>query len=73
MGYDPSPFLTTYLFIIRWINKIKGTDLSFARQFANVFHFIDYLAVFSDGGEFERSYKDLYPPELEIKKKSNPT
>ena len=73
MGSDPAPFLPTYFFIIKRTDgsgrKIKRTDLRCARRFANVFHFIYYLAALNDGGEFEKSYKNIYPEEVELKRK----
>ena len=41
--------------------------------FANIFCLIDDLAEISDVGEFEGSYKDMFSPELELKKESNNT
>ena len=32
-----------------------------------------YLAALNDDGEFERSYKNIYPAEVELKKQNNPT
>ena len=40
------------------------------RRFTNLFRFINDLVACSDGGEFERSYKDIYLPELELKKEN---
>ena len=53
----------------RQIRKIHKTDLRSARWFANVFRFIDDLAVFNGGVEFERNYNDIYPLELELERK----
>ena len=39
-----------------------------ARRFGNIFRFIDGLTALSDCGEFERSFHEIYTPELEIKK-----
>ena len=33
---------------------------------ANTFCFIDDLLAINDGGEFSRSYHEIYPPELEL-------
>lgn len=35
--------------------------------------FTDDLAVLNNSSEFETSYKDMYPSELELKKESNAT
>ena len=49
------------------------TDLRRARRFTYVFCFIDDLAVGNDVGEFKRSYEDIYPATLELKKENNTT
>ena len=41
-----------------------------ACRFAIVFRFIDDLSNINDRREFERSWKKIYPPELEHKKKN---
>ena len=76
MVANPVPFLANFFLYHsekRWIGKIRKTDLRHARWFADVFCFIDDLAVVNESGEFERSYKDIYPPELELKKGKNTT
>ena len=50
--------------------QVKKTDLPRARRLANVFRFIDDLIAINDGGEFERSFKEIYPPELELKREN---
>ena len=35
-----------------------------------MFRFIDDLAAINDGGEFENSFHEIYPPELELKKEN---
>ena len=45
-------------------------NLRTARMFTNTFRFIDDLIAINDGGTFEKSYKDIYPPELELKKEN---
>ena len=47
----------------------KTTDIRRAWRFENTFRFIDNLTVLNDGGEFERSYNKIDPPELQRKKK----
>ena len=74
MGSDPAPFfanLFLYFYESKWINKIKKESLYRARRFANTFRFIDDLDAMNDCGEFEKYYKDIYPPELELKKENN--
>ena len=65
MGSDPAPFFAN-LFLFhyesKWIKKMKES--------ANMFRFIDDLTALNDGGEFERSFKEIYPPELVLKKEN---
>ena len=73
MGSDPAPFfanLFLYYFENKWIKKTKKNDIRRARRFANTFRFIDDLTALNDGGEFERSFREIYPPELELKKEN---
>ena len=62
----------SYLFLhyyeSKYVKKVKKKDLFTARRFRNTFRFIDDLLAVNDDGEFERSFKDIYPPELELKK-----
>lgn len=48
----------------------KKTDIRRARRFANNFRFIDGLRVLDYGGEFERGFREIYPPELKLKKEN---
>ena len=41
-----------------------------ARKFGRVFRFIDDLLAINDGNEFEKHYREIYPPELELKKEN---
>ena len=52
-----------------WISKVKNIDHHHARKFGNVFRFIEDLIVRTDSKEFENSSKEIYPEELELKKK----
>ena len=59
MGSNPAPFFTHLFFYCkerRWIR---------VRRFANVFR---WLTVINGRGEFERSCKEIYPPDPELKK-----
>ena len=49
----------------------KNTDIRRTWWFENTFRFIDNLTVLNDGGEFERSYNKIDPPELQRKKKKD--
>ena len=42
-----------------------------ARRFANTFRSIDDLTVLNSGGKLERSFRTIYPSELQLKKKSD--
>jgi hypothetical protein len=73
MGLDPAPFfanLFLFYYESEWLNKIKKYDNIKARKFGNTFRFIDDLIAINDGGEFEKSYHEIYPPELELKKEN---
>ena len=73
MGSDPAPFMANlflYHYENEFVSKLRKTDIQRARRFGNVFRFIDDLNAINDGGEFERCYKDIYPPELELKKEN---
>lgn len=53
----------------KWINKLKNSDIRRVRRFANIFRFVDDLKVLNDDWECERSFKEIYPLELELQKK----
>ena len=74
MGTDPAPFMANlflYTHERKFLLNLKKTDLRRARRFGNVFRFIDDLCAINDGGEFEKCYHDIYPPELELKKEND--
>ena len=71
MGSDPAPFMANlflYHFESKFLKELKKSDLQLARKFSNTFRFIDDLNAMNDNGLFEKYYKDIYPPELELKK-----
>ena len=73
MGSDPAPFMANlflYFYENKYLKELKKIDTSKARRFGNVFRYIDDLCAINDGGQFENSYKDIYPPELELKKEN---
>ena len=73
MGSDPAPFMANlflYSYESKFLKGLKKIDLSRARRFGNVFRFIDDLNALNDNSEFERCYKEIYPPELELKKEN---
>ena len=49
---------------------MKKRDLLKARKLGTIFCFIDDLSAINDNGEFERSYKEIYPEELELGKEN---
>ena len=70
IGSNPVPFfadLFLYYNESRWIWQLKKSDIRPAKRFANAFRFMDNLTATNDREEFERSCKDFYPPELELK------
>ena len=74
MGSDPAPFfanLFLYFHEEKYMKKLKKVDKRKARRYGNVFRFIDDLNSMNDGGEFERSFGEIYPPELELKKENS--
>ena len=73
MGSDPAPFfanLFLFFYEVQWIKLTKKSDYARARRFLNTFRFIDDLIAANDYGEFERSFKEIYPPELTLKKEN---
>ena len=73
MGSDPAPFMANlflYYYENKWINKLKKSDIGRSRRYSNIFRFIGDLSAFNDGGEFEKSYRKIYPSELELGKEN---
>ena len=72
MGLDPAPFMYK-LFLIdcedKWVWKTNRDDLIQSRKLSNMFQFIDGLTAINYG-EFEKVYQEIYPPELELKRKT---
>ena len=50
--------------------KTKKSNLKHARLAENIFTFADNLIAINYGGLVEKSYVEIYPPELELKKES---
>ena len=74
MGIDPAPFwanLYLYSYEEEFIsNLVKGGENDSkirARHFHACRRFIDDLCAMNDGGEFGRSFSQIYPEELELK------
>jgi len=73
MGSDPAPFfanLFLYYYESKWIRNLQRNDLSRARKFSSIFRFIDDLLTMNDDGEFARSFREIYPPELQLNKEN---
>ena len=70
MGIDPAPFWAN-LYLSKhecdFIKDMIRSDVSRAKKFHGTFRFIDDLCAINDGGEFERSYREIYPDQLELK------
>ena len=73
MGSDPAPFfanLFLFYYESEWLRNIKKTDQCRARKFGNIFRFIDDLVAINDGLEFSKSYSEMYPTGLELKREN---
>ena len=57
----------------KWMNKLKKNDLIKVRNLCNIFRFINNLNSINDGGEFESSYSNIYPKELQLCKENAET
>ena len=63
-----TPFFTEHF---RWLlyRQLSKSDVRRARRFV-VFRFIDDLIASNDGEKSEKSCKEIYMPELELKKRN---
>ena len=69
MGSDPAPFMANlflYHYESKWVKSLKKDSIQRARRYSNTFRFIDDLLTINDRDEFSRSFKEIYPPELEL-------
>ena len=70
MGIDPASFWAN-LFLYTYENENMSELISNDKVKACHFHatkrFIDDLGTLNDGGVFNDIYKDIYPPELQLK------
>ena len=73
MGSDPAPFFAN-LFLFHyeseWLHNMKKSDQCRARKFGIIFRLIDDLVAINDGLEFSKSYSEIYPSELALKKEN---
>ena len=70
MGSDPAPFIANlflYVYENRYMEKLKKSDLSRARNLRHIFRFIDDLISINDNDEFLRSFKEIYPAQMVLK------
>ena len=70
MGIDPAPFwanLHLYSYECDFITSLMKLDKGRAMRFLRACRFIDDECNLNDGGEFGRSYRSIYPSELELK------
>ena len=71
MGSDPAPFfanLFLFYFEMKWMDKLKKENFVATRKYSNTFRFIDDLITINNAEHFEKNIKNIYPPELELKK-----
>lgn len=74
MGSDPAPFMANlflYFYENQYVRDLKKQNLRLARRFSNTFRYIDDLCAINDNGEFERTFRNIYPRELELKKENS--
>ena len=70
MGIDPAPFwanLHLYLYECDFITSLISSGKLRAMKFRYATRFIDDECNLNDGGEFGRSFHQIYPKELELK------
>ena len=71
MGIDPAPFwanLYLHHYENAFISTLARTDCYRGFKFKNTFRFIDDACCINDHDEFEHSYRDIYPNELQLKR-----
>ena len=70
MGIDPAPFwanLHLYSYECSFITNLMKSDKGRAMKFKYATRFIDDECNLNDGGEFGRSFREIYPDNLELK------
>ena len=70
MGIDPAPFwanLHLYSYECDFITSLISSDKARAIRYLLATRFIDDECNLNDGGEFGRSFHEIYPKELELK------
>ena len=70
MGIDPAPFwanLFLHHYEVKYIQNLSQDQDSRCFKYHSTVRFIDDLCALNDSNEFASAYKDIYPPELELK------
>ena len=70
MGIDPAPFMANlYLSEHEFdvMGKLIKEDIARAKTFHEIYRFIDDHWALNDGGEFQKSFKEIYLKELVLK------
>ena len=70
MGIDPAPFwanLYLYRYERDFMKKLISVDKPRALRYNGTTRFIDDQCCLNDSGDFGRSFKSIYPKELELK------
>ena len=70
MGIDPAPFwanLYLYYYEEKHVSVLMKSDPCSARRYNYATRFIDDQCNLNDNGQFKKSCKDIYPPELQVK------
>ena len=70
LGIDPAPFWANLYLSnheCKFMKKLIKNNIARAKKFHGTFRFIDDLCALNNGGEFEKSYKEIYPKELDLK------
>ena len=70
MGMDPVPFwanLYLYWYECKYINTLITTNKVTALKYHGCSRFIDDMCCINDGGEFGKSFVNIYPPSMQLK------
>ena len=73
MGSAPAPFFANlFLSYFEWqyIKELSKHNHLLARKFSYTFRYIDDLITINSANHFQNNIKNIYPPELELKKES---
>ena len=68
--YDMTNIYNPYIFESKQVLHTKKIIMKKRRQFANTFCFIDKLCAINDNSELEKNSKEVYSPELGLKKEN---